>query len=830
MKRFLRCIIFFLLLGNTAYAQDFLGYSNSNYAGVSGIDLQPASIVDSRYKFDATITGLSLNFANNYVGVKRGTFKYDKSFNDTSSGWPFNHMPAFNDPNFQANYLKKRDNDKPKSVYFSNQLVLPSFMITLDKKSAIALSWRVRSYINVDGIESQLANLIYSGLKDSLYWEQKFGNENFSIQTMSWAEYGATYGRVLKDDGDHFFKAAGRVKFLQGLQAAYMFIRELQYDFTNDDTLTLFNSDVSYGHSTNYDFDQGQLKYKLVSKPSFGFDLGFVYEWRPDHKQYKYDMDGETDLWYRNKNKYKLRIGFSAVDIGAVKFEKGEFSRNFKADIRDWNLDSLQFTNVSDFDDTLRNRFVFTEDKGIFKMNLPTAFSIQADYNIWKDFYANFTAYYALQFKNDEHKTHDITTFSIAPRWDHKWFGVFLPVSHNSFGNTMMGLDLRIGPLIVGTQSIGGLLGSTDMFSSDVHFLLKVPVMYKRIKDRDNDHVSDAKDKCRDVAGVWEFMGCPDRDGDHVEDKLDVCPDEAGLKEFNGCPDKDGDKIIDKQDACPDDPGLPQFNGCPDKDGDKIIDKDDECPDEPGLQEFMGCPDRDGDKVIDKLDRCPDKPGPAENQGCPQTKLHLIDAQGNVLKTAIMTNDKVFVFDALPMGEAAVFRIEGEETEKIESVTVIVNGMAKKALRGKDFLYRFEQLPKEDQKLKPMEVPDVPIQLQKEEQEILKKAFSNLEFETGKDIIKQESLASLDELAGLLKKKPYWKLKLAGHTDNQGAPAANLKLSEKRAKAVAAYLQKQGVAADRFKIEWYGQTKPVGDNKTPQGRQKNRRVEMTIIE
>lgn len=830
MKRHLLSFVIILLLSPLAYAQDYLGYANSNYAGVTGIDLQPASIVDSRYKFDASLFGYSLNFANNFVGVKKEAFKYDKNYTDPAGFPPFNHMPAFSDPDFQQKYLEQRVNNKPKSVYFTNQLTLPSFMVTLDEKSALAVNWRVRTYVNADGVEAELANLIYSGLKDSAYWERQFSNENFSIQTMSWAEYGVTYGRVLKDDGDHFFKGAGRVKFLQGLQAAYMFVRELKYDFTNDDTLSLFNSDVSYGHSTNFEFDQGKIKYKLVSKPSVGFDLGFVYEWRPDWKEHKYDMDGETDLWYRHKNKYKLKVGFSAVDIGAIKFEKGAGSRNFKADIKDWNLDSLDFTSIQDFDDTLRSRFVFTEDKGSFSMNLPTALSLQVDYNIWKSIYVNFTSYYAIQWKNNEHKTHDITTFSISPRWDHKWFGVFLPVSYNSYGNFMTGVGLRAGPLIVGTQNIGSLLGTTDMYSADFHFLLKVPIMYKKIKDKDNDKVSDKKDKCKDTPGVWEFLGCPDRDGDHVEDKVDVCPDEAGVKEFNGCPDRDGDKIIDKQDACPDNPGPTEFNGCPDKDGDKIIDKDDECPDDPGSQEFMGCPDRDKDMTIDKLDLCPDKPGPVENKGCPQTKLHLVDAQGSTVKTAIMTNDKVFVFDALPMGTAAVFRLEGEDTELVKEVTVIINGMAKKAFRSKDFLYRFEELPKDDQKLKPMDVVDVPIKLQKEEEEILKKAFSNLEFETGKDVIKAESFASLDELAGLMTKKPNWKLKLSGHTDNQGNAAANLKLSEKRAKAVMNYLVSKGVSADRFKVEWFGHKKPIADNKTPQGRQKNRRVEMQIIE
>ena len=97
-------------------------------------------------------------------------------------------------------------------------------------------------------------------------------------------------------------------------------------------------------------------------------------------------------------------------------------------------------------------------------------------------------------------------------------------------------------------------------------------------------------------------------------------------------------------------------------------------------------------------------------------------------------------------------------------------------------------------------------------------------------MIKTESLTSLDELAGLLAKKTEWRLKISGHTDNIGNPKTNLLLSKKRAEAVKNYLVSKGIAADRFKVEWFGGTKPVTNNKTEEGKKKNRRVEMMIIE
>jgi len=116
-----------------------------------------------------------------------------------------------------------------------------------------------------------------------------------------------------------------------------------------------------------------------------------------------------------------------------------------------------------------------------------------------------------------------------------------------------------------------------------------------------------------------------------------------------------------------------------------------------------------------------------------------------------------------------------------------------------------------------------------QEQEVLKDAFDNLVFETGKDIIKPESFPFLDELAGVMTKAKDWKLNIVGHTDSQGSDKFNLDLSKRRANAVKNYLVTKGVLDAVISTDGKGESMPIATNDTAEGRSKNRRVEFTII-
>ena len=102
----------------------------------------------------------------------------------------------------------------------------------------------------------------------------------------------------------------------------------------------------------------------------------------------------------------------------------------------------------------------------------------------------------------------------------------------------------------------------------------------------------------------------------------------------------------------------------------------------------------------------------------------------------------------------------------------------------------------------------------------------NILFETGKSAIVDESLAVVDQIFELLKSDPAIKISIEGHTDNVGDAVSNKKLSSDRAKLVMDALISKGIDKSRFSFVGWGQEKPVADNRTDEGRAKNRRVEI----
>jgi outer membrane protein OmpA-like peptidoglycan-associated protein/tetratricopeptide (TPR) repeat protein len=106
--------------------------------------------------------------------------------------------------------------------------------------------------------------------------------------------------------------------------------------------------------------------------------------------------------------------------------------------------------------------------------------------------------------------------------------------------------------------------------------------------------------------------------------------------------------------------------------------------------------------------------------------------------------------------------------------------------------------------------------------------LNNIFFDVNKADLRAASQAELDKIVQLMNDNPSLKIQISGHTDNAGKPADNMTLSNNRAKAVVSYLINNKINPARLSFKGFGETKPVADNKTEEGRARNRRTELKV--
>jgi OOP family OmpA-OmpF porin len=287
-------------------------------------------------------------------------------------------------------------------------------------------------------------------------------------------------------------------------------------------------------------------------------------------------------------------------------------------------------------------------------------------------------------------------------------------------------------------------------------------------------------------AGLTFALGAKgrDTDGDGVPDSRDKCPGTpiGARVDKQGCPlDGDVDGVFDGLDKCPDTPKgcTVDKTGCSiDSDGDGVCDGVDQCADTPkgATVDAKGCPsDADGDGVLDGIDQCADTPKgcTVDAKGCPS------DADGDGVC------DGVDQCADTPAGL------------KVDSVGCVI-----------ELIERETEL---------MDTGKIRLQ--------------NIQFDTGKAILKPESFQTLDVVGTLLTQWPQLKIEVGGHTDNVGGAALNRKLSFLRAESVLSYMKGKYAALDstRFTVKGYGKDKPLVPNTSDENKAQNRRVEFTVL-
>jgi outer membrane protein OmpA-like peptidoglycan-associated protein/opacity protein-like surface antigen len=339
-------------------------------------------------------------------------------------------------------------------------------------------------------------------------------------------------------------------------------------------------------------------------------------------------------------------------------------------------------------------------------------------------------------------------------------------------------LSLRLEERYVMTD-VGGAV-EDEQFTLQTSFGLSWTFGGESPADTDGDQVNDRKDKCpmTPQGAIVDLTGCPqDTDGDGVPDGIDLCNDTPVGSQVTsrGCPrDDDADGVNNDKDACP---GTPRgadvgATGCSrDSDGDGHLDGLDQCPQTPlgAVVDDKGCPrDDDRDGVFNGLDRCPRTlvGVPVDARGCPE------DDDGD-----------------------GVFNNTDSCPDTPRGVQVDRDGCQL-------------QIPVDEQ----------PVVLE------------GVLFELNSAEISAASYTVLERVATQLASWTGGRIEVAGHTDAAGEAEYNQELSRRRAEAVRDYLRSRGVNDDLLVVRGFGETKPIADNSSPDGRAQNRRVTLRQLD
>lgn len=685
-------------------AQHFTGYHSSNLSGISGISVNPASIVGGRYLFDMNLISVDSRLSNNYIGLSTKLFSANSKINPIADS---TYEGRFQD--FRANFFKERDLiDANKTARIQQSIYAqgPSFAFQIGK-NAFAITTAVREVAQVDNLEAKTADFILSELENPSLWNVDLDNKKFSALATTWSEFGIAYGREIWSNGEHTIKGALHLKFLLAMASAHFYADELMLNFKNDDTVRVRLSDIRFGYSNNLqDFNTGSewgdfFSRDFFNKTTLGADVGFIYEWAPKHAQYRQPKDSSKYIKY--KTKYTLKAGISANDIGYLRFDRGNWGANFDGVSFDWDLDTFAapLEGIPSFGELMQDTFAMETNSDPYSVRLPTTLNFFVDYRIWKGFFVNFTGNIAFSERNTMPKNinapmqlHALNQFTLTPRYEHTWFDVGIPISINGHNNFSVGTHLRVGPLVIGSLDCWNFIIGKNVRGLNVYMGLKVPIPHAKPKDK---------------------------------------------KEPKRLPDPKPDPVI---------------------------------------------------TVVDTV------------------------------KVTIIDTVKVVVVDTVADPNPIVDFPEPDIFNTIKDTANLQNGSTPVTQAERDATKELLRIRKTYKY-----VPNI-FEFEPFKMELAK---GSVYFETGKYKVRSEDKPVLNEVAHILQNNPKLRIEIHGHADNTGDTQLNRELAAKRAEAVRAYLIEKGApVAQIVKIDAFGSDRPIADNESEEGRQKNRRVELIL--
>jgi hypothetical protein len=424
-------------------AQEMWGISNSNFAGNMGIFLNPSSFVAAPYQYEINIIAFDAFAQNAHVY----TLENEKSIFHGLTGSVWRDTT--------------KDKDQLQNTFMHTLVIGPSY---LRNKNSWGWGFHTayRSEYSAQDITQHFANAVYhhpqpndTGVSASL--------KPFSTAYATWLELGGSYGKIFREDEHNIMKWAANVNLIAGL-SGYYFDSKL-FDFNTIDTTNtiVHSSDITIGEAVNTT-DQSMFG---LHGAGLGSSFGLVYI--KDINRGAFDCNMSND----RQKKYKYRLGVSLLDVGLIHyFNNSKVSTVTNSSDVIWNgLDSAETHSVKTIDNALVNEIGGTADEKSFDIWLPMALSVQFDYQIKANIFANLSTINRLKlFENQIARGNQI---NLSGRYERRRFEAALSFSLFEYKKPAVGLGLRYRFFVIGTDRLLETLGLSDANNYDVFFGLK---------------------------------------------------------------------------------------------------------------------------------------------------------------------------------------------------------------------------------------------------------------------------------------------------------------------------------------------------------------------
>ncbi len=450
--------IFFLLLFSALSlpGQEQLGLRTGTYSGVNAFFLNPAATAGMPLNWDINLVEAAIYAHTTYAFIENGGLTaFWKARKNLTIEAPENVHGSLPPNTFIGDFNTSK---KKKHIGLLSSATGPSFFFRLPRGTSLGFTNRLRVMAGAYGLPSALDYYTFDA--KPLY--ETFEIAPFHSSLMIWNEWGLHLGHSWETYYGFFgFGLLG--KQLQGYEAAYLSnLSPTNVSKLPGDSLYSLSADLSYGLTTTA-FGSGNYQPQQTGT-GWGIDLGV-----------QWTIEGQREL-------YDWRFGLALLDWGRIRFSKNAQAHRVqvqgtsiivdKDTLINFQRPEFLETTIRGFSEqALQDRNASLSDKA-FGMWLPAALSLQAEACLYDGLYVQAQLIQRLPLHPAVVRGN---LLAITPRYEQKYWGIWLPLSLYNYKELQLGLALKAGPLILGTERLASLFRTKRWDGLDFYAALKVP-------------------------------------------------------------------------------------------------------------------------------------------------------------------------------------------------------------------------------------------------------------------------------------------------------------------------------------------------------------------